>query len=206
MMDLQKRWIQGCLDLSIKADLLVFEKLICQYTEPHRYYHTLQHLKECFYYFDLIKNQIDQIDQPAIIEMAIWFHDAIYDVKGNQNELLSTALAKKTLTQLGLKSEFITKIVQLILMTEHNSQPKDLESQIIIDVDLAILGASTERFAEYEQQIRAEYSWVPKIIFNHKRKTILKNFLKQTAIYYTPILKELLEKQARINLLEATTA
>lgn len=195
------RWQQTCQQLSITADPVLFDFIVSQYSEPHRHYHTLQHLSECFYYFDLVKAQANNA---AAIEMAIWFHDIIYNVKANNNEVRSAQLAMDYLAPYNLPHTILTSIYQLIQVTDHKQQVKNLDEQIIVDVDLAILGASSVRFAEYQQQIRSEYSWVPYFLYKTKRKQILTTFLNQQPLYHTPKLATLLAKQASLNLSLAT--
>jgi predicted metal-dependent HD superfamily phosphohydrolase len=74
---------------------------------------------------------------------------------------------------------------------------------LMIDIDLAILGAPRLRFDEYEAQIRAEYGWVPGFIFRRKRREVLSEFLARDPIYSTPALRNELEAQARENLIHA---
>ena len=81
--------------------------------------------------------------------------------------------------------------------------PQTRDEQVLVDVDLAILGAAPARFAEYELQIREEYAHVPGFLFRMKRRAILKSFLDRLAIYSTPLLREQLESRARINLATA---
>jgi len=69
-----------------------------------------------------------------------------------------------------------------------------------VDIDLSVLGAGTERFLEYEEQIRQEYAWVPEEIFRTKRAEILERFLARDVIYRTPEFYQTHEKQARANL------
>jgi predicted metal-dependent HD superfamily phosphohydrolase len=173
--------------------------LIAAYNEPQRKYHTEQHLRECLSLF----NEHSQLAQePAEIEMALWFHDAIYDVKatGSKNEDQSADWAEDELRKAGVAPERIARIKHHILATKHSALPKGADQQLLVDIDLTILGAPPERFAEYEQQIRQEYRHVPRLIFNWKRKQILKEFLTRSPIYATPELRERFEGQARENL------
>ena len=66
------------------------ERLVRAYGEPQRAYHSLQHLEECLSVFDEAKGFMQQ---PDLIEMALWFHDAVYDPKSSENEALSAAMA-----------------------------------------------------------------------------------------------------------------
>ena len=73
----------------------------------------------------------------------------------------------------------------------------------MLDIDLAILGAEDARFAEYEAQIQAEYAWVPAPLYAQKRAAVLRGFLQRPALYQTPHFHALLEKPARRNLRRA---
>jgi predicted metal-dependent HD superfamily phosphohydrolase len=147
---------------------------------------------------------VDVPAHPAEVEVALWFHDAIYDLKSSQNEELSAVLAEKALLASGVSSDSASLVRNLILVTQHTGVPKTLDEQVLVDIDLAILGAPEVRFAEYERQIRDEYSHVPGLLFRIKRKAILRSFLARAAIYNTPALHGRLEVRARKNLAMAT--
>jgi predicted metal-dependent HD superfamily phosphohydrolase len=88
------------------------------------------------------------------------------------------------------------------MATRHDAVPVDADAQLLVDIDLSILGAERERFDEYERQIRAEYAFVPALIFNAKRRQILRSFLDRPRIYSTPAFS-VLEATARANLARA---
>ena len=99
--------------------------------------------------------------------------------------------------------DVIALVQQFIMDTQHHAQPQLPDAQILVDVDLSILAASAERFAEYEQQVRAEYSWVPQFLYSYKRREILQTFLERESIFSTDYFRERLEAAARRNLTEA---
>ncbi|PCI47847.1 MAG: N-methyl-D-aspartate receptor NMDAR2C subunit [Thalassobium sp.] len=177
----------------------VMQLLIAAYNEPQRKYHTEQHLRECLSIFN---DHRALAEEPAEIEMALWFHDAIYDIKatGGKNEDQSADWAVEELQKANVAPERVARIKDHILATKHSALPQGADQQLLVDIDLAILGAQPERFAEYEQQVRQEYRHVPGLIFNWKRKQILKAFLARSPIYATPQLKARFEQQARQNL------
>jgi predicted metal-dependent HD superfamily phosphohydrolase len=86
------------------------------------------------------------------------------------------------------------------MATRHNAVSRDVDEQILVDVDLSILGASPERFDEYEQQVREEYSWVPDVLFRRKRRSVLTEFLEWPTIFNTAGFINRYEAQARANL------
>lgn len=177
--------------------------LVEKYSEPHRAYHTLQHLSECLCAFEQVRFLAAN---PAEVEAALWFHDAIYDVHRIDNEELSAQWAKSALLAGGARAASAERVSQLILTTRHSAAPLTQDAFVLIDIDLAILGAEQDRFAEYERQIRREYSFVPETLFCQKRRDILASFLARPHIYSTEHFRAALEHRARQNLLRAIGA
>jgi predicted metal-dependent HD superfamily phosphohydrolase len=126
------------------------------------------------------------------VELALWFHDAIYDTHRSDNEERSADWAKSSVRNV--------RVHALVMATRHEAVPHDIDAQVLVDVDLWILSAPEERFDEYEAQIRQEYGWVPGPIYRHKRKAILESFVARAAIYNTSRFIERYEAQARANL------
>ena len=178
-----------------KTDLL--QQILSQYNHPDRKYHTQQHLTECLEHFNKIQHLTTH---PEEIALALFFHDAIYQIGKHVNEQKSAAWAKNSLTQEMIVPEIVLRIEKLILATVHQAIPQHSDEQFMVDIDLAILGANRQRFSEYEQQVRQEYHFVPDWLFRHERKKILRQFLKRPQIYATDYFYNLLEKQARSNL------
>lgn len=181
---------------NFESDAL-FEKLLEAYSEPQRHYHTLQHLVECIQKFEMV---MDQTHSPRMIEVALWFHDAIYDVKGHDNEALSAKWAKESLIAVGAPMNEIEQIFNLIMVTQHTHVPKNLDEQMLVDIDLSILGESTERYNEYDIQVKKEYAWVPDEVYRVKRCEVLEMFLARPFIYNTAYFQKYFEAQARENL------
>jgi predicted metal-dependent HD superfamily phosphohydrolase len=88
----------------------------------------------------------------------------------------------------------------MILATRHGVQPSEPPLQLLVDIDLAILGAEADRYAEFELQIRAEYWWVPTRMYRRQRGAILKSFSARPSIYATHEFRERFERQARNNI------
>lgn len=177
------------------------DELIARYSETHRAYHTTQHLNECL---NLFKSYQALAENPEAVFLALWYHDAIYaTTSNNDNEQASANLASRDLKNINTSPKIVSKIEDLILITKHSSKPITPDQKLIVDIDLAILGATNQRFLEYESQIRAEYCFVPDFIFKTKRNSILKNFLDRPTIYNTPDFVANLENQARSNLTKA---
>ena len=174
----------------------VFNKLIAAYSEKQRAYHTLQHLYECLVLVDSIR--ADLIDAHAV-ELALWFHDAVYNPQAKDNELKSAELFEQYLAQ-DLSIDIVQKIKQWIVATQKHESTNELDLQFLLDIDLAILAASLGRFAEYEQQIQQEYAWVDPDIYLIKRKQVLAHFYQTELLYQTEHFQQSLEPRAKGNL------
>lgn len=177
--------------------LALRDQLWRRYAEPQRAYHGQQHLLECLAEFAQCRHLALR---PAEVCLALWFHDAVYDVQAADNEARSAELAVQALQQAGVDGAAVTRIRNLILATDHRSPPPDADARLLLDVDLAILAAEPARFQEYQQQIRQEYRHVPEAQFQAKRREILTGFLNRPHLYLTPWHQARLEARARENL------
>jgi len=197
-MVLREHW-RACfstLGLPAPADLEFISLTGC-YAEPHRAYHTLQHLDECFGLFETAKGSAQS---PGAVGLALFYHDAIYDTHARDNEEKSAALARQVLANAGAKDSLLSYVTDLILVTRHAALPETPDQHLVVDIDLSILGAPQDRFDEYERQVRQEYSWVDETFFRAVRCNILKEFLARPSIYSTERFRQSLERAARENL------
>ena len=199
--ELLGRWRSCLRDLgAASASEEAFADLLVRYSEPHRAYHTLQHIRECFVGFDQARSALKE---PGCVAAALWFHDAIYDTHASDNEARSADLARNVLRAAGVAPGAIDRIAAMILDTRHDASPAAGDPALLVDIDLGILGASPERFAEYEKQVRREYDWVEDGRFRATRRRILEGFLARPRIYGSDVFSSKLELRARGNLLKS---
>lgn len=176
------------------------EQLLASYRQPERHYHSVQHLHECLAHCTTVR---PLTAHPGEVEIALWFHDAVYALRGTDNERKSAQWAGEALRASAIDPVCVARVEQLILATEHTAVPENTPStdaHWVVDIDLAILGALPERFAQYEAQIRAEYAWVPGWLFRRKRQAVLQAFLARPHIYATDFFRARYEAPARDNL------
>lgn len=193
----QKLWMRPWLSLGAQPPTGLFSEIVAAYGQPQRHYHSQQHLSECLAHFDQVGHLAEH---PGEVEIALWFHDAIYDVHGKDSEQQSADWAVRILAASGIGQPTLEHVESLIMATKHAAIPARPDEQLLTDIDLAILGAKPQRFAEYSEQVRAEYSWVPHFEYITKRKSILTAFLARPYIYSTNFFRERYEAQARANL------
>jgi predicted metal-dependent HD superfamily phosphohydrolase len=194
----QDNWVELWGRLGAIGDPLpVYQSLTTRYSEAHRAYHNLDHIQKCLQEFEGVRSLAED---PDAVEMAVWFHDAVYDPKAKDNEELSAQLAAYLLEAAEMPEAFSQKVARLILATKHDAPPENKDAALLIDVDLTILGQLREIFAEYEAEIRQEYADVPKSEFAAGRSSMLMAILKRPSIYQTDFFRAKYEETARKNL------
>jgi len=194
---LKRRW--QLLWPALSADVITstFYLIESHYREKHRAYHTLEHIQACLSHLDC---QDINADKRRELELAIWFHDVIYSPYKSNNEALSAELAEATLSKLNDTNETISNVSNLILLTKHPAVPKTEQEQLMLDIDLSILGADPQLYSQYEDWIRKEYHWVPGVVYRKKRVKLLEQFMSQPTIYHSEYFLKDFESQARRNL------
>ncbi len=194
----QNRWHALWQALGVaNPDAGLLRQLIRCYSEPQRSYHSVQHLDECLLHLDMLRGESEHAHE---VELALWFHDAIYDTQRQDNEQRSADWAREAALAARVAGAVSDRVHALVLTTRHQALPVTPDEKILIDVDLAILGATPERFAQYEQQIEQEYAWVDATERRAGRQRILLSFLEREAIYSSALFKVQREQQARANL------
>lgn len=184
--------------IDAKGDgLLVFNKLKELYSEPKRKYHNANHIHYCLEQFEYVRHLPND---PEAVEMAIWLHDAIYDPEFRENELQSAVLASSILKIACLPFHWRDLVFNLILWTRHISQPKEIDAQVLVDIDLSSLGKPWEGFIFDSKRIREEYWRISDKYFQIGRCVFFKKLLKRPTIYLTQFFNDKYEAQAQENL------
>ena len=183
-------------DLTLPPELLA--RLRRCYAEPHRHCHSLAHVEALQRWF---AQHHAIAREPALIDAAIWFHDAVYDARRQDNEPRSATMAAEELGALGWRSEAVERVAMLVLATQqHQADPFDADAWLFLDLDLSVLGQSAAHYAAYADAVRAEYAWVDDGAYRSGRARVLQGFMARERIYRTPVLYEAWEATARHNL------
>lgn len=193
-MDLLDRWIA----LAGAETQSLGEELMARYGEPHRRYHTREHLAAVL---DLVDEWADAASDPDAVRLAAWFHDAVYDPERGDNEERSERLARRMLADTDLATERVEEVARLVLLTKtHGPAAGDANGQVLCDADLSILGSDPARYAAYAAAVREEYGFVPDDLFVAGRADVLSGLLELPSLYSTPAAKDRFEAAARRNL------
>ncbi|KQT11129.1 HD domain-containing protein [Ramlibacter sp. Leaf400] len=182
----------------------LMNQLVAAWGEPQRHYHTLQHLRECLAHFEAASMLARR---PAEVELAIWFHDAVYDPRREDNEQRSADWARDSVLAAGCDAQVADRVHALVLATRgHVAEGDDPDTRLLLDIDLAILGAAPARFDDYERQVRREYAHVDDAQWGAGRARVLRGFLGRPRIFATDAFRDALEARARDNLARSLAA
>ena len=197
---LHEKWVQTCRAMKIEDSIshTKWAELVRRYSEPHRRYHTLDHLRAMFRTLSEFEGNLDA---PDTVYLALFFHDAISDSFSTSNEKDSADLATKFLTDNNVAGSVIQAVEQLILATAaHLQETAALDAEWFLDADLAILAAEPSTYNEYVLAIRQEYSEFSDEAFRAGRMRFLETILDAPYLFRTDVLHDRFEMSARANL------
>lgn len=200
ILQLREDWfaLLGTLEVDTNLGETIFANLINTYSNTARKYHNLEHIQHILHLLKEVKELVYCF--PAL-QLCAWFHDYIYDPQTKDNELKSAIQATTILSKLNIDFEIIQLVKQIIISTQrHQPLINNLENLIFLDVDLAILGATPDRYQKYSQAIRKEYNHLSDHDYFQGRIKVLTKFLTRKRIYHTNHFRQQLELTARANL------
>ncbi|MDO7847188.1 hypothetical protein Q5H92_12520 [Hymenobacter sp. M29] len=200
MNDLAARWHRLTAPLMPDAARRAaeFQRLSAAYQAPTRHYHNLQHIEN-------LLNRVEAADlhDPTVVQLAVWFHDAVYNALKHDNEARSAAEAMAFLRHSTLEPTRQQRVAFLIERTADHTQPQpphDADLLLFLDADLSILGAPETAYWAYARQVRQEYRLVPDLLYRPGRRQVLAKMLAAPVLFRTPALCAEFDAPARRNL------
>ncbi|NUO59375.1 MAG: metal-dependent phosphohydrolase [Hamadaea sp.] len=181
-----------------RADDDVATELLARWSEPHRHYHTVDHLR---FMLAIIDEHAAFAADPDLVRLAAWGHDAVYDPRSADNEEASAELSARLLERCELPAPAVAEVIRLVRLTAgHAVEPGDRNGALLADADLAVLARDWPSYQEYADAVRAEYAHVPDEAFRSGRAAVLQSLLDLPALFRIPALADLWEAKARSNL------
>jgi predicted metal-dependent HD superfamily phosphohydrolase len=157
--------------------------LLGRWRQPHRHYHTTEHLRAVL---SIVDGDAGEAADPDLVRLAAWWHDAVYDPRaaGDENERASAALAAAVLGELRVPAPGIAEVVRLVELTAtHAPRSGDRNAALLCDADLAVLTRPPAEYDLYTAAIRREYAHVPEDAFRAGRAALLSRLLSRPALY-----------------------
>jgi predicted metal-dependent HD superfamily phosphohydrolase len=182
---------------------LIIEDVLARHREPHRRYHTAEHVMWVLRHVDDLLEAAPQaapigIDAAAI-RVAAMFHDVIYDPKSAANEVNSAALAHRAMQTVGWSMARCDHVADMIQDTATHVA-RSADSAVLLDADLAVLAADQAGYQAYVDGVRAEYSHVAEPAWRHGRAAVLRGLLQRSALFATATGRQCFEPRARTNI------
>jgi len=175
------------------------EMIIAHHRQPARHYHTAAHVVAVLGHVErLLMNEMAKVDGDVVRAGAL-FHDVIYDPRSSTSEADSAASAVESMRTLGWSANRLVLPSNIILATATH-QTGTPESGVLLDADLAILGASSQSYTQYAAAVRLEYAFVDDSGWAAGRSVVLRSFLDRPQIFATATMRDEREAQARVNL------
>ena len=170
----------------------VHKELVAHYSESDRHYHNLERINRMLG----IHSRVCPLDDE--VGLAIWFHDVIYDPKMNHNERKSAHYFSDKLSPF-LWGEFVGEVQRLIVATDPMLKHRGTNREnLMIDIDLSVLGSPLGQYREHASLLRLEYSHVDEEEYRERRSNYLRALLSDkifTTEHFYP-----LEEQAQANI------
>lgn len=191
-------WLVVCRAAGARDDIAgTGARLLAAYGDPQRRYHDLHHLADVL---DHVDSLAAVATDPEAVRLAAWFHDAVYEPTGTDNEERSAVMAEHELAQLRVPDAVVAEVARLVRLTAtHDPDPDDRNGAVLCDADLAVLGRDRDGYAAYANAVRQEYGHVPDELFRAGRAAILRALLDQPTLFRTSEGITRWEKTARRN-------
>jgi predicted metal-dependent HD superfamily phosphohydrolase len=185
-------------DESFPSRLPLGQELIRRYGAVPRVYHDVRHLLAVLERVDELSAEADD---DMLVRLAAWYHDAVYDVRRDDNEERSAALAEATLPVYDFDPNEIAEVARLVRLTRtHAPEPDDHNGAVLCDADLAVLAGDRDDYATYREAVRVEYRHVPDSDFTRGRAAVLQQLLDLDRLFHTETGHARWEQAARDNL------
>lgn len=172
-----------------------------RYSEPHRRYHTGEHIHAVLADATPIADALTlTATDRALLTLAACAHDVVYNARPGDDERASARWARHALDRAGLGDLAVRRVEQLVLSTLAHEAPRgDLVAAALLDADLAILGAGPSTYDGYSRAVRAEFSSVPDDAWQAGRRNVLNSLLSRGSIFVTAPAVGRWESAARAN-------
>ncbi len=193
----QALWRRNLVAGAADDSAAIHRQLLDAYREPQRFYHTLEHIEHCLGMLELCK---PELGHPDAVELAIWFHDAIYVPGAPDNEAQSAALYRR-LADGAHAGDFVARVVRLIMATLHDGNSlEDADADYMVDIDLSSFGLEWEAFLRDSKNLRRERPAVSDEDFYRNQGDFQKLLLARERFFHSEFFQRRFEQQARANL------
>ena len=157
MPSLEAKFLETLSQIGVSQDEArkMFINLTRHYRDKSRGHHSLKHVEECI---DWVRGDLKkEISRPVMMELAFYWHDAVYVATRHSNETESAALAIVDLSKTEIQIFEMAEVMTFILTYEGGLKPTTNDAKYFRDIDYWIIGSPRERYLSYMKGIEKEY-------------------------------------------------
>ena len=173
----------------------LFDVIHALYASDGRHYHTPAHIEHCLSRFDMCS---DLMQRPDEVELALWYHDAVYDPVAGNNEQQSAELFVRH-ADASMDPARVQRVYDLIMYTIHREPPPGNDEKLMVDIDLSGFGLPWDDFARDSRAVRAEFTHMSDAEFYGGQIRFLGSLLGRERFFASDFFHERYEQQAREN-------
>ena len=193
----QLLWSHCLVDSAIDESTIIHQQLVDSYNKPQRYYHTLDHIEHCLSLFDKISSKLQS---PQALELAIWFHDVVYQPGATNNEQLSADQFMQT-TKNRFDDSLRNTVYQHIMATLHlHSEMNHADTKYMVDIDLSSFGLPWPEFIHDSENLRREMAHLSNADYCRKQSAFQQALMDRPRFFRSDYFYQNYESQARQNL------
>jgi predicted metal-dependent HD superfamily phosphohydrolase len=178
----------------------VFDRVHAAWGEERRRYHGIEHLVDCLRELDGAHATSPTAE---LVELALWYHDVIYEPGAQACEERSAQMLLADVATLAIPVEAARAAADLVRSTAHASDSIETNTpatDLILDIDLSILGRDALRFMDFEYGVEEEYAAVSGIEFRVGRGRFLAALLARPRLFRTEYFRVRYEQRARVQI------
>ena len=174
----------------------ICRSLLDHYAEPGRHYHTIDHVNHCLGQARLVTELVPDV---SALNLAIWFHDCVYDPMARDNEARSAELFRKLAAPV-MRPPLVADVERLVLVTQAGQGPRQADESYMVDIDLSSFGLPWEPFLADSRAVRAERPDLTDGQYAVQQSRFLNGLLERESVFSTGFFRARYEDVARSNI------
>lgn len=151
---LEESWSRLCRALALDDAPceVIWRQISAAYGESHRHYHSLRHIAAVV---DQAEVHRDLFNDPDAAVLALFFHDIVYDPARHDNEARSAVALRDALPE--MTEARLERACGHILATQKHERHDDPDTNLMLDIDMGVLGAPWDAYRAYAEGVWREY-------------------------------------------------
>ena len=166
------------------AALAALDDVVARHREPHRRYHGVRHVTWVVRHVHELATEVAVADLGAVV-VAAFFHDAVYDPRPPTTRSRAPRWPSGCSPSSAGTRPAGRRSATLVRATAAHAATDDADTAVLLDADLAVLGAEPAAYQAYVTGVRAEYAHVDADDVARRPGRVLRDLLAHRPLYAT---------------------